>query len=276
MAPVDMAANTALLNATAPGGAYLGVVRGAWLDAHGVTEPAPPLTAIREAAEIIRLLLAGKSGGYAGEIYQIADHVRAPYPLPNSPIPLMIGTWGPKLCALAGEIADEVKVGGSANPDIVPIIQQRIAAGERKAERAIGTVGVVLGAVSVVDEDRQAARAQARREVALYLPVVAALDPTLSVEPELLARIETHVNRGEPESAAALISDDLLDRFALAGDPADLVAHCEAIFATGASRIEFGTPHGLPPETGIRLLGEKVLPVLQSYGEHWFNPRSSA
>jgi len=264
MAPIDMAANTALLDAAAPGGAYLGIVRGAWLADHGFAEPAHPLTAIREAVEIVRLLLSGESGGYAGEVYHIADHVRAPYPLPDAPIPLMIGSWGPKLCALAGEIADEVKVGGSANLEVVPVIQGRIAAGERAAGRPSGTVGIVLGAVSVVDEDRQAARALARREVALYLPVVAGLDPTLSVEPELTTRIEAHVSRGEPDAAAALISDGLLERFALAGNPADLIDHCQAIFAAGASRIEFGTPHGLTPETGIRLLGERVLPILQN------------
>lgn len=264
MTPIDMAANTALLDATAPGGAYLGIVRGAWLDAHGVVEPAQPLTAIREAVEIVRMLLSGRSGGYQGQIYRIAEHVRAPYPLPDSPPPVMIGTWGPRLCAIAGEVADEVKVGGSANPDLVPAIRERIAVGERRANRAVGTVGVALGAVSVVDEDRKAARALARREVALYLPVVARLDPTLSVDPERVRRIDAHVRHGESEQAATLISDDLLDRFALAGNPADLIAHSEAIFAAGASRIEFGTPHGLTPQEGIRLLGEKVLPALRA------------
>jgi 5,10-methylenetetrahydromethanopterin reductase len=123
---------------------------------------------------------------------------------------------------------------------------------------------VALGAVSVVDADREAARARARRDVALYLPVVARLDPTLSIDPEQMQRIDGHVKRGEPEQAAALIGDDLLDRFALAGNPADLIAHSEALFAAGANRIEFGTPHGLTPPEGIRLLGEKVLPALRT------------
>jgi 5,10-methylenetetrahydromethanopterin reductase len=265
MPPIDMAANTALLDAVAPGGAYLGIVRGGWLAAHGIAEPARPLAAIREAVDIVRLLLTGQSGGYQGAVYRLAEHVQAPYPLPEHLPPIMIGTWGEKLAAIAGEIGNEVKVGGGANPDIVPIMQAFIAAGEQRAGRAGRSVGVVLGAVSVVDEDRQAARHLARREVALYLPIVAALDPTAAIEPELIARIETHVNRHEQEAAATLISDDLLDRFAFAGSPADLVAHCEACFAAGARRIEFGTPHGLSSQSGIRLLGEKVLPALQSY-----------
>ena len=92
------------------------------------------------------------------------------------------------------------------------------------------------------------------------MPVVAGLDPTVTVEPELLARIDDAVARGELESAAALISDDLLDRFAFAGTPEQVAGQTEAIFAAGASCVEFGTPHGLTAREGLRLLGERVLP----------------
>ncbi len=259
--PIDIAAQTALLAQIAPGGVYVGLARGAWLEDHGIHEPDKPLQAIREAAEVVRYLLEGKSGGYPGEIYPLAPHVRAPYRLPDQPIPLLIGTWGRRLCALAGEIADEVKVGGSANPALIPVIRGYIREGERRAGRA-GAVGICLGAVTVIDEDRGQAREAARRAVALYLPVVAPLDPTVTVEPDLIARLKTHVEQGETAAAARLISDDLLDRFAFAGDAADIIRQTEALYAAGASRVEFGTPHGLPSERGIRLLGEQVLPAL--------------
>jgi 5,10-methylenetetrahydromethanopterin reductase len=120
----------------------------------------------------------------------------------------------------------------------------------------------VIGAVSVVDEDRAAARRLARREVALYLPVVAELDPTVQIDPELLARLKDAAARYDFDAAGALIADDLLDRFAIAGAPDEVVAHVEALFAAGAARVEFGTPHGLTPDHGLRLLGEQVLPRL--------------
>ena len=263
MHPIDIAAQTALLAQMAAGGVYIGMARGAWLADHGITESTKPIQAIREAAGVIRYLLEGKTGGYPGEIYALAPHVHAPYLLPTEPIPLMIGSWGKSLCALAGEIADEVKVGGSANPDLIPVIRDYIAVGERKADR-LNAVNICLGAVTVIDEDRTVARAAARRSAALYLPVVAPLDPTLQVEPELMTRIQEHVEQGDSEAAAALISDDLLDRFAFAGDANDLIRQSEAIFAAGASRIEFGTPHGLPSANGIKLLGEQVIPALRS------------
>jgi 5,10-methylenetetrahydromethanopterin reductase len=261
--PIDIAAQTALLADVARDGVYIGVARGAWLEDHGIEEKQQPIQAIREAVDVIRYMLSGEDGGYQGRVYQIAPHVRAPYPLPEQSIPILIGTWGRKLCAIAGEIADEVKVGGSANPDIVPVIRSYIAAGEQAAGREVGSVGAVMGAVSVIDEDREAARQAARRSVALYLPVVAALDPTVQVDPELIARLHALANQQAWNDAAALISDDLLDRFAFAGNAGDIINHASRLFEAGASRVEFGTPHGLTQsEVGLRILGEQVLPEL--------------
>jgi 5,10-methylenetetrahydromethanopterin reductase len=264
MAPIDMTADTALLASVAAGGAYLGIARGAWLSDHGVTELPRPILAIRETIMIVRQLLSGQSGGFQGEVYQLAPHVRAPYPLPERPIPVMIGSWGRQLCAVAGELADEVKVGGSANPDMIPIIQEYVAGGEHRAGRKLGSCQVVLGAVTVVDEDRDAARQAAREAAVLYLPVVIPLDPTVQVEPELIARLRQCADQGDTRAGAALISDDLLDRFAFAGNPQDIINQCETLFAAGAGRIEFGTPHGLVSAAGIRLLGEVVVPALRS------------
>lgn len=262
--PIDIAAQTALLEQITPGRTYIGVSRGAWLEAHGITPEEKPVTAIRDAVNVVRYLLRGETGGYDGTMYRLAEHIRTPYPLPESAadVPVLVGTWGKMLSAVAGEIADEVKIGGSANPDVVPVIADYIAVGEERAGRERGTVGVVVGAVCVVDDDREQARALAREEVALYLPVVAALDPTVDVEPELVERMRGHVERGERDQAAALISDDLLDKFAFSGSPADIIAQCERLYAAGARRVELGTPHGLTAARGIQLIGERVVPAL--------------
>ena len=124
---------------------------------------------------------------------------------------------------------------------------------------------VVFVVVLVVDSGfAQAARIAARRALALYLPVVALLDPTVHVEPELIERLRDHGNRGEHDIAGRLISDDLLDKFAFSGNANDIIQQAEALLAAGARRVEFGTPHGLnSPETGIRILGKQVIPELK-------------
>jgi 5,10-methylenetetrahydromethanopterin reductase len=264
--PIDIAAQTALLAEVARGGVYVGIARGAWLEDHAIKEHQPPLQAIREAVDVIRYMLAGQTGGYQGTVYRLAQHVRAPYPVPDQPVPILIGTWGPRLCAIAGEIADEVKIGGSTNPDILPVVQSYIAIGEEQAGRSPGRVSVIMGAVSVLDEDRQQARHAARRSVALYLPVVARLDPTMTVETDFIERLQSYVNQRDWDSAAGMISDDLLDRFAFSGNASDVIEQASRLFAAGAGRVEFGTPHGLKSETGIMMIGQQVIPALRSLG----------
>ena len=90
-------------------------------------------------------------------------------------MPLLVGRLGRRTLELAGERVDEVKIGGSANPDIVPVVADWIATGAGRAGRDPNAVGICLGAVTIVDEDRAMARAMIRRQMALYLPVVAAL-----------------------------------------------------------------------------------------------------
>lgn len=266
MHPIDIASQSSLLDDIAQGGTYIGIARGGWFDDYSVTEVRPPIQAIRESIEIIKLMLSGESAGYQGQIYQIADHVRAPYPLPERDIPILIGTWGKKLAAVAGELADEVKIGGSANPDMIPLMAEYIAAGETRAGRDKGTVGIVIGAVSVIDEDREQARLMARRAVSLYMPIVSKLDPTVEIDPELMQRVQAHVNAGEEDLAAQLIPDDILEKFAFAGNADDIVRQCERLFDAGARRVELGTPHGVKESaTGIHIIGKHIIPALKGY-----------
>jgi len=248
--PVEIAGQTAALDAASGGRAYLGLVRGTWLESLRL-EQRRPLTALREAVEVVRRLLSGDDSGFAGERFSLEPGARLRYAPLRSEVPLLIGTWGEKTAAFAGEVADEVKVGGTANPDLVPAMRERIG-NDR--------VRIVVGAVTVVDEDGSAARRRARTEAALYFPVVAALDPTLDVPDRLVEDVRRLVDAGAQEEAGGLIPDDLLDKLAFAGTPAQVTRRAEALYAAGASRVEFGTPHGLEPRRGVELLASRVAP----------------
>ncbi len=258
--PMEIAGQIATLDAAANGRAYLGLARGAWLDSLGITDP-HPLGTLRETVTIVRQLLRGERRAFKGQRFQLTTEHLLQYAVERPEIPLLIGTWGPQLAAYAGEVAAEVKVGGSANPALVAPMAAWIARGAQKVGRPANAVGIVLGAVTVVDTDGILARTLARREVARYLPVVAPLDPTTSVEPALLERMAALVAAGDLAAAGNLVSDNLLDRFAFAGTPKQLIRQTEALLDAGASRVEFGTPHGLTAREGLRLLGEHVLPA---------------
>ena len=259
LAPFEIAGQVAALDIVSGGRAYLGVARGSWLEPVGIEQPRA-VTTIREAVEVCRRLLRRDTAGFEGEVFRLAPDVGLKYePVREAP-PVLIGSWGPATLAVAGELADEVKIGGSANPDIVPWARQQISRGAHRTGRSPQDVGICVGAVTVVDDDSDRARTLARREVAMYLAVVADLDPTVEVPKHLADDVRERVDAGAQEDAGRLIPDWVLDRFAFAGTPEQVAAHAERVVAAGATRIEFGTPHGLTHEGGVRLIGDRVLP----------------
>ena len=263
--PVNMAGNIALIDEASQGRAFLGVARGSWLAFLGL-EPSHPVTALGEALACVRHLLRRSPDPLPGRFFPLAGGDSLRWPILRSEIPFLLGSWGPRTIQACIRHVAEVKVGGSANPDVAPHFRGIIDRAAAQAGRRGEEIGLVLGAVTVVDEDGAAARALARREVALYLPIVAQLDPTVSLEPERLARLQAAAGRYDFDAAAGLISDPLLARFAFAGTPQEVADQAQALFAAGVSRVEFGTPHGLTPEKGLRLLGKEVLPRLVPAG----------
>ena len=230
--PYEIAGQIAMLDAVSGGRAFLGLAKGAWLDRLGIEEERP-LAGLREAVEIVRALIAGGEAGVAGERFTLMPGTTLTYPRVRDAVPLLVGTWGRKTARWAGTVAQEVKVGGSANPDLVAVVREWIGNPE---------VRVVLGSVSVVDEDGDWARERARAAVAPYLEVVAHLDPTLGLEP------------GEAPP---------LERFSIAGTPEEVAERVVGLWDAGVDRVELGTPQGRTPLAGVDLVCERVLPILR-------------
>lgn len=256
--PINIAGNIALIDEAAQGRSYLGLARGGWLDFIGVY-PKREITALHDAFRCIRHLLARDTAPLESEIFPLAGGDTLRWEVLRADIPLLLGSWGLKTIARCAGYVGEIKLGGTANPDVVRWYRKRLTG-------AAAGPGIVAGAVTVVDTDRTAARALARREVALYLPVVAALDKTVEIDPAILDGIDAAAAEYDFERAAGFISDELLARFAFAGTPADVVEQTAALLAAGAARVEYGTPHGLQTETGLKLLGEQVLPAFADRG----------
>jgi len=177
-------------------------------------------------------LLAGDESGVEGERFRLAPGTALAYERERQRVPLLIGTWGRRTVTWAGTVADELKLGGSANPDLIPVVRDWLGNPD---------VAIVTGCVTVVDEDENWARERARAKVAPYLDVVAKLDPTLELRP------------GQEPS---------LDRFAIAGTPEEVAARVEELWAAGAARVELGTPQGRTTREGVELICSRVLPLL--------------
>ena len=178
-------------------------------------------------------LLAGEPSGVDGGRFRLAPGTVLAYERARERVPLLIGTWGRRTAAWAGTVADEVKLGGSANPDLVPVMREWLGT---------DSVRIVVGCVTVVDEDGDWARERARARVAPYLAVVAHRDPTLELRPGQ-----------EPP----------FERFTIAGTPEEVAARVEELWAAGVDRVELGTPQGRTTEAGIELICKRVVPLLR-------------
>ena len=160
--PYEIAGQIAFLDSVSGGRAYLGLAKGAWLDQVGIEEERP-LAALQEAVAVIRALLAGDDAGFRGEHFSLEPGTTLAYPRVRDSVPLTIGSWGPRTLRWAGEVADEVKVGGTANPELPHLVREWIGADDVK---------IVTGCVTVVDEDGDWARSRAREVVGPYVDVV--------------------------------------------------------------------------------------------------------
>ncbi|WP_206487841.1 LLM class flavin-dependent oxidoreductase [Rhodococcus sp. KRD162] len=263
--PVEIAGQMAYLDQLSDGRAFLGIVRGAWLDQLGI-DTTRALTAIEDTLGVVEAVLDGTGRGYDGTTYSVGTGTRPYYPVLRTALPIMIGTWSPKLAAFAGRRADEIQVGGCANAAMVPLIRGWAEPGETAVGKEPGSTRIVLTAVTVVDEDGDAARRRARTEAALPMHAIAALDRTVSIDPDLLARMGTLLREHRYEDAGRLIPDELLTHFSFCGTPGEVAEQAAAAYDAGASRVEFDTPFGLTEAAGIGLLGSKVLPILRSLG----------
>ncbi len=261
--PVLSAANLALLDETSGGRASLGVGRGAFFEPLGLEQPRA-LRAIREMVEMVQRLLSRDRTPYQGGIFRASSEAYLRFRIPGRQLPVLLGGWGRKTCALAGEIADELKVGGCVDPESAPVFRSYLEPGLRRAGRDARSVRLVYGAVTVVDPDRGRAEALARREVAAYLPVVAGLNPGYRWPRDEEEAVCRALRAGDPDAAGRSISAETLRRFACFGTPGDIVRRMEDLFAVGVDRFEFGTPHGVDEVEAIRLLGDEVVPAFRN------------
>lgn len=254
--PINIAGNLAIVDKVSNGRAYCGFARGAWLDFIGL-EPSKPISTLREALMCVRHLLRKDKKPFVGEHFQLQGGDTLRWQSIRSDIPFLLGSWGRKTILACLPLVSEIKLGGTANPGAARWLKSFLK--QQKSD-----CDVVCGSVTVIDKDGRAARERARREVALYLPVVAELDPTVTIEPDRLNGIRAAMKQYDVDKAITHISDDVLRKFAFAGTPDEIIVQVLNVFEAGADRIEFGTPHGLSSVNGLALLGEIVLPNVRA------------
>jgi alkanesulfonate monooxygenase SsuD/methylene tetrahydromethanopterin reductase-like flavin-dependent oxidoreductase (luciferase family) len=130
-----LAMELAALARVAPGRLLPAVGHGIqeWMGQSGV-RVASPLTLLREYTSALRALLAGEEVSTPENRYVRLDRVRLVWP-PDEPLPLSIGTEGPRSLELSGELADGTVLTGGTTPAGVRAAREHIERGRWAAGR---------------------------------------------------------------------------------------------------------------------------------------------
>ncbi len=210
-----------------------------------------PLTNTLETLRALRAWLAGEALGFTPTTFIAAPDVRLDVP-PVGRVQLDTGPVNAKLMEASGELADGVQLGALVSPGYVRWARERLAVGAARAGRDLDEITVASNVLMSVDADRRAARTAVRAVLAYYLwRVEGVVIEQSGADPDNVAAVRAAVSDRGPTEAADLVSDQVIDTFAVAGtvdDVVDGLAH----FATAGLDVPLAW-HTLGPDAPAAL-----------------------
>lgn len=231
--PTPAAMSLATLDEIAPGRVAVAVSVGNVLNLkESGHQPVKPVRALREFVEDLRALWSGEPVEREGLNYRL-EGARMNFAV-TSPIPVYIASTGPQVLHLAGRIADGVLLSGGLS---IPYMRKclawaddgRLAAGRDAA--TMSRAGFIFFAVSA---DRRQAIEELRRKIAFLFRNDRQADNIASVGiPIDHEAIIAAVARRDLDAAAALVPEEAVAAFGVAGTPAECRAGLERYFDAG-------------------------------------------
>jgi len=233
--PMVVAMGLATLAEIAPGrvAVALGVGSPGYLKESGMTM-AKPIRAMREYVECINALWAGGRVTYQGEFFTLDDALLSLKPEPE--VPVYIAAMGEQMLRLTGRIGDGVVLSVGLTPEYSRIMLDTTDQGAAKIGRDLSGFrrsSYIYCAISL--DGRQAVEA-VRPAIAylfrnqMYEKIIG--HAGLPLDHEALMHAVAH---GKLEEARALVSDDVVEAFAIVGTPQRARDRLQAYLDVGIS-----------------------------------------
>ena len=229
---------------------------------HGVPMTRP-LLRLRETTEAVRAMVSGSRRGYSGETIRVAPGFAITLARPRQRIPIYHASLTPRAIRQCAEVADGwlpyFTSAESLRAD-VDLIEESLRSAGR--ERASFTVAPFLPVL--VTDDETVARAVLRRHLAFYIGGMgrfyreAVARHGFSDTAEAVRRLWDARDR---DAAAAAITDELLDAFAIVGDAGRCRARLDDYRAAGADLPVLALPGDVSvadAERTVRALSESA------------------
>lgn len=188
---------------------------------------------LREAVDVIRRLLAGETLDYESETLVLRD-VALDY-VPPHPVPIYIGTRGPRTLRLAGEIADGVLMEGLCTPGGLAWALGQVAEGAALAERSPSDLATIAWqAIEIVDRSEQIEEPRFRSWAALLIMTTAAdVLREIGVSEEAMAAVAAETARGVAEPTGEAIPPEDIRKLLMVGTTDEIRARFADVGAAG-------------------------------------------
>jgi 5,10-methylenetetrahydromethanopterin reductase len=245
--PAQIAASFATLDEASDGRAVAGLGIGArdYLTPLGF-DTSKPIATAREMLELMRRLLAREVIDHAGVKFRL-EGARLAFEPPRADIPIYLAATGPRMSALAGELADGIYLLFGTREYVENVL--RNARKDRPADKPLEVASPIFMAV---DEDRDAARAQVKTGIGLVLtePSGEAMLEANGLDPAHAERIRAALAESGVRALRSAVDDAIVDSLTIVGTPAECVARLE-------EAVSWGITHPL-----VLLSGDDPAPAL--------------
>jgi 5,10-methylenetetrahydromethanopterin reductase len=264
--PMLTAMEFAALDEIANGRAVLGLGASTpyWIEQQLAIPYTQPTHALRESVELLRQVFHGEPVNYRGQVFRTTE-VRFNFRPTRTNIPIHLGVMGPRKLALAGEIADGVILGAAVSPAYVRFAVERIRRGAERVGRSLEHFSLAANLAISVADDAKAAREAAKPLVAGMIAIMGNFPahPVFTCTGLLQEEVQRFVaafSRGDFATAASMVTEEMIDTFAIAGSPEHCRKQLGRIIEAGVTvPVAFEIP-GVSPATMLRDIQTHLMP----------------
>ncbi len=236
--PIVYGQAAATLGHLAPGRFALGlglsseIIVGQW---HGLPF-APSIRQMREAVQIVRTAASGERVNFDGKFYRLKNF-RLAIPAASPAPRIYLAALGPRMCELAGEVADGVLLNWLP-PSAMPASVAHVEAGAKRAGRSLSDIDVAVYVRTCVTDEPAAVREALARDITGYaiVSVYARFFAECGFAEEVEA-VNAAWKAGDRAGAVKGISERVLDGLGAVGAADFCREQMNAFARTGATPV---------------------------------------